>query len=373
MNLKDKKGSISIFVLVALLFMASVLLLMFASSINKSKVVKEQFNTISGIYTYDDVDAYNKAYTDLRESTKDNQIVITEEQSVLNLTKTYGYNLINFKIYGNTLSDGTSVGDSGVEGESNLIPLKITGKNLLNPNTVQESNVYINCNYGNENTPSATGGIWRASNYIYISAGKTYHLNAINNNASVAGIAWYDVNKTYISGVNTKMINQNNGNITAPDNARYLRISWRIDEGYNPNWRGTVQLEEGTSGTKFEEYREQTVNISLTETLRKIGDIADYIDYTNGKIFRKIGVIESYNGETISTEYISNTGDLSIGATVYYQLPEESQYVEEISLSELKTFEDYTIINVLTSVPPSKMEVEYVGYTLGQEETEEVQ
>ena len=50
MNLRGKKGSIAIFVLVALLFMASFLIIMFSSNINKAKVVKEQTDIIRQIY-----------------------------------------------------------------------------------------------------------------------------------------------------------------------------------------------------------------------------------------------------------------------------------------------------------------------------------
>lgn len=134
MNFKDKKGSISIFVLVALLFMASVLLLMFASSINKSKVVKEQFNTISEIYTYDDVDAYNKAYTELREKNK-KKINATnegeEDTSILKLTKTYADNIISLKLYGVTAETTISI---EIKNEDVTEPLRIEVP-LINPIT----------------------------------------------------------------------------------------------------------------------------------------------------------------------------------------------------------------------------------------------
>ena len=68
MNLRKEKGSIAIFVLVALLFMASFLIILYASNVNKSKVVKEQFDIISDIYAHGggDETAYDKAYNDLR-------------------------------------------------------------------------------------------------------------------------------------------------------------------------------------------------------------------------------------------------------------------------------------------------------------------
>ena len=47
-----------------------------------------------------------------------------------------------------------------------------------------------------------------------------------------------------------------------------------------------------------------------------------------GKLTRKIGRIESYNGEDVGDDWISSTGALDTGATVEYVLAEpiEEQY-----------------------------------------------
>jgi hypothetical protein len=38
----------------------------------------------------------------------------------------------------------------------------------------------------------------------------------------------------------------------------------------------------------MEEYKSTTTNIFLDEPLRKVGDYADYIDFKNGKVVRKV-------------------------------------------------------------------------------------
>ena len=43
---------------------------------------------------------------------------------------------------------------------------------------------------------------------------------------------------------------------------------------------------------------------------------------------------------------------------------EKIDETEKIELPELSTYEDYTKIEVLTDIEPSKIEVEYQGYTL---------
>ena len=49
MRLKNEKGSITIFVLVGLLFMSAFLIILYASNVNKSKIVDEQFDIINKI------------------------------------------------------------------------------------------------------------------------------------------------------------------------------------------------------------------------------------------------------------------------------------------------------------------------------------
>lgn len=58
----------------------------------------------------------------------------------------------------------------------------------------------------------------------------------------------------------------------------------------------------------------------------------DYIE--NGTLYKKISKIDSYNGETITGNYVSTTGGLDVGATIYYELetPQEIQLEQAGSL-----------------------------------------
>lgn len=84
--MKKENGSITIFVLVALIFMVAFLILSYASNINKSKTAKEQYDIINDIYQYSeqgledkriantkinkgDFVEYNVAYTDASQTT----------------------------------------------------------------------------------------------------------------------------------------------------------------------------------------------------------------------------------------------------------------------------------------------------------------
>ena len=108
MNVKSNKGSITVFVLVGLLFMTGFLLLSLGSNVNKSKIAKEQFNIIAGIYSHNDGDAksYERAYTALRKNKAQTLIASTENSATLELTKTFEGEIINYRIYG---SMGTQI------------------------------------------------------------------------------------------------------------------------------------------------------------------------------------------------------------------------------------------------------------------------
>ena len=50
MKIKNEKGSITIFVLVALLFMSAFLIISYANNVNKSKIAEEQKQIIQTLY-----------------------------------------------------------------------------------------------------------------------------------------------------------------------------------------------------------------------------------------------------------------------------------------------------------------------------------
>lgn len=379
--MRKEKGSIAIFVLVALLFMSAFLIISFASNVNKSKTVKEQFNIISGIYAYTDGEegAYDKAYSDLRNKNKQTMTASSENSSTLELTKTFDENMSNYRIYGNSIQDATPTPDNPVEVQSvgdlvtdttdinygkYKIPVKVTGteNNLLDFRKLQGIT-----SYGSNNTSTKmivsnnykgiiiqcepnTEYVLQLSKAISKFRFFYYDTEPIIENTISIGGAYYD------SGSN---VGSTVARFTTTSNAKWIGIAL----GTNEEMENTkVWLTKGTQEVEYEEYQGETCNIYLDEPLRKVGDAADYIDFKTGKVVRYIGKIDSYNGETITTSWISSTGELSTGATVYYVL--DTPIEETVILPQLKSFEDCTKIEVLTSVAPSKIEVEYMGYTL---------
>ncbi len=92
----------------------------------------------------------------------------------------------------------------------------------------------------------------------------------------------------------------------------------------------------------------------------KIGDSEDKFEFRDGQwvIPNKIKKIDSYNGEEITTDYISTTGGLDVGATVYYvgnedYVIEDSELINELNeLSKLKTNKDVNNIDIINKTYP---------------------
>ncbi len=109
---------------------------------------------------------------------------------------------------------------------------------------------------------------------------------------------------------------------------------------------------ENEDSTESKRYEIDLGNIELC----KIEDYQDYIYSENDKYYKMPNIlkIDSYNGETIITNYISTTGQLTTGATVYYvnsnPIPIEITNTELIEqLNALKNVELFNGINNITS------------------------
>ena len=163
MNIRDKKGSITIFVLVGLLFMTGFLLISFGSNVNKSKIAKEQFNIIGSIYSHNDGDAnaYNRAYTALRKNNAQTLTASVENASTIELTKTFVSQMANIKIYGNTDCVGNLINDTANSNYGKYqVQIKISNedgsveetKNIYMTSQLEKTDTYIDyINYNNKN------------------------------------------------------------------------------------------------------------------------------------------------------------------------------------------------------------------------------
>ena len=107
-----------------------------------------------------------------------------------------------------------------------------------------------------------------------------------------------------------------------------------------------VQVEKSATATSFEQYKINTQLYQLDSPLRGIGTVKDKLYIQNGMLYveRNIGHIASYDGEVITTSYMSTTGELTTGAEVQYVL--DTSVVEELGqVATPSTYTDTTYID----------------------------
>lgn len=173
------------------------------------------------------------------------------------------------------------------------IPVNVRSENLFNKN---DTNI-INNKYLDINGSSIDNNNFLITDYIAIKGNTVYNLTPTKTFSACN--CFYDENKTFISGIQISNINKT---FTTPLNAKFIRLSVRkID------YIDMLMLVEGsTVPSKYIPYYNQTTNIYLDEPLRKIGNDADYIDFKNGKVVRKIYEIK-LDGTRTTGRYIDKT------------------------------------------------------------------
>lgn len=115
------------------------------------------------------------------------------------------------------------------------------------------------------------------------------------------------------------------------------------------------QLEIGDSASEIVEQSSQTVIMPIQQEMLTGDYIYDVEHHEWGKI-------ESYNGEIITTDYISTTGELTTGATVYYKLakPIDLELTsEQKAVRNQKLYTYKNITNISLSDELASMDVEY--------------
>ena len=167
------------------------------------------------------------------------------------------------------------------------IPVKVSGTNIFD---------------GLLQLGDYTGGTYRVSsvNYILVKPNTTYRFSRNNER-----VYQYDENYTQIKRDDTG----NNGNtITTLSNCKYIRCVWFSETDTTK----IFWINEGTELLPYEPYQEPiTTNINLNEPLRKVGNYADYVDYENKKVVRKVGV-KTFDGSETWVKHTTTNGGYGV-------------------------------------------------------------
>ena len=210
-----------------------------------------------------------------------------------------------------------------------------TYADINNISSLFDINIKSGCEYTFSRTKTSEYRLWIR---LYNSASDIQDAMIAENSKSVTFIANSNYNKCYLFYTNFK-----------------ADKTLSIDDFQ-------VMIAEGSTVTDYEEHKSQTYTIPVQQPMRSVGDTRDTFIKKDGKRYEHHPIvrIESYNGETITTEYVSNTGELSTGATVDYisDTPLDIECTEEQSTilfdieQNAKTYDKVTHMYSTDNVSP---------------------
>lgn len=184
--------------------------------------------------------------------------------------------------------------------------------------------------YLNSSGRTASNSGFNVTDFVQVAPNTVYRLQSVNESSSNPAICFYDENKEYISGIAyNKAVSIT---VTTPANCMYVRFSVKRD------LLDSAMFHLGGTDIAYEPYgfllpismNGTTTVVTLRYPLRKIGDVADYINYAEQKMY----------------QYINN-------GTVL-----DNPIVRSITLPEIGISAENTV-DVLTMVKPSKVVLKY--------------
>ena len=295
----------------------------------------------------------------------------TASGNPVNITDSVEWPLQGLKVYGKSTQDGTPSPESPVPivsaGESGNVELTVTGQNLLD---ITPFNSYV--------STSLTGFAYAPDDLVQkirsLPNGQ-YSINYTVIGSGTAGAAMGKI-RFYNSGDSPMGDETSTFDLTDDLKANVSRISVY---GY---LRQTCIFKDfmvvvGPDPLPYEPYTGQSLLLSTPSGLPGIpvdsgGNYtgstgqqwaSDVKDYGTGKYTQMVGHIENYDGENITTPYMSTTGQLSTDAEVYYVLDEP--VVTDISADELTayralhTYDGSTVVSTAEDV--TGLDVRYVA------------
>jgi hypothetical protein len=184
------------------------------------------------------------------------------------------------------------------------VDYKVTGKNKFDKSKpINSGNM---SNDGNVITSDA----WVISDYNSILPNTNYTLSYVSDDTSYYQfkIAWYDDNLKFINMDYYQTNGEYNHTYLSPNNAKYYRISYSTTVSNKPVTRKNIQIEEGTTATTYEPYKEYTKTFYLNSPLLE----GDTIEDVNGKATHvhryKSVVLDGSDDENYTIQSINANG-----------------------------------------------------------------
>lgn len=315
-------------------------------------------------------------------------IVESASGEVISVSDSASAKLRGLHLYGKSVQDGTPTPEAPVEiesaGEVGNITTQIRTVNLFDISQNIEVPVFSISGSGNTFTVTAlsntNGNVVFIRVPIDVPVGTTVSISSQS-----------------LNGNDFKLQNRRTeGGIVEGEVSAYTLVrkkGLRLFAVCNPFGQGSVSVVTGQTATYtnvvvnigftallWEPYKSQTLTYPTPNGLPGIpvescGNytdadgqqwICDEVDFGVGKKAQRVGVIDSYNSESVGDVYMSSTGQLTTGAKVLYPLSEpiETDLTPEqlTAYAALTTYKPHTTITT-DSDPAAGVSVDYVADT----------
>ena len=294
----------------------------------------------------------------------------TASGNPVNITDSVEWPLQGLKVYGKSTQDGTP-------SPENPVPIVSAGDGGEIDVTVNGANLWSGGDFSVQVGGSSSGYARGPQSLVDCIKSLPVGTYTVDYTSGGNGTVGRDFGKIRIDGPDGMLINVTK-TFTLTDSIKKQMNSVALF-GYL-NQTQTIKkfmLNVGSEVLPYESYKSQSLTISTPNGLPGIPvdsggnytdaegqqSICDVKDYGSGKYTQMVGHIESYNGENITTPYMSTTGQLSTGAEIYYVLDEP--VVTDISAEELAayralhTYDGATVVSTAEDV--AGLEVRYVA------------
>lgn len=290
-------------------------------------------------------------------------------KSTYTISDAVDYPIMELKMYGKSVQDGTPTPDAPVDivsiGDGGSVDITACGKNLLNPTLQTTTENGVTCTNNGDGTYTLNGAATTDTALILNSFVANTNIIKLVGTPKINGSYYYSANLC-IGGKNDDIGDGIIYNDLIIGKRYDIIIYIRKDRTLsNYLYKPMLTTDFTVTYDDFESYIGNSANIKSALPLCGI-PVSSGGNYTDsngqnwladellvnadgtGKIDKRTAKIDSYNSEIITTPYISSTGSLTTGATVIYALAATQEIpltAAEISeLSQLQTFNGITNI-----------------------------
>ena len=341
---------------------------------NEDGSIPEERLTKAKAYTDEKVSEISSSITTL----ENNAIECTSSGTTINVKDSAEAKPRGLKLYGKTIQGENPTPENPQElisiGDSGKVDVELYGKNLWNKEYASNKNnwVFLDNSYSSLAFYVGKGNTVTFSYKNKLDVGLKFHAAVMTQNTTSSYVTTWIYHNTLQSAI--RQITT----IEATEDYVYLRMTPAYHSRFMQYIGNDLQIEISPSATSYESYKKKSLSVSTPNGLPGIpvtsgGNytdengqqyICDEVDFEREVYIHRLEKIDSYNGEEITTQYMSTTGELSTGTMVIYVL--ETPFETPLTDEEKTACKELTMYKPVTNIFNSDyahMEVDYVADT----------